>query len=91
MPVSATQDCPRRKIQDLIDHPAEHGIGFCILCGRRSEIVGIFEGSPEDRKRLGEPDGKLRLIGYGLCRACSLEPEIAELVESKIFRLKSVC
>ena len=60
MPVSATQDCTRRKIQDLIDHPAEHGIGFCI-------------------------------IGYGLCRACSLEPAIVERVESKIFRLKSVC
>ena len=60
--------------------PASHP--WCILCGRPTEIVGVY--LPFDPLSVCTPAGKERFVLYPLCDACHGKPGTPEAVEDII-------
>jgi hypothetical protein len=56
----------------------------CCLCGAPGNLIGIWVPSPATRKRLGEPPGKNRMIGYKLCSTCHDDPSSTARIENAI-------
>lgn len=42
----------------------------CKLCGREADGVGIFVPSEHFAKRIGQPEGKVRIALYAGCSSC---------------------
>ncbi len=62
----------------------------CLLCGRRSDYLGIFlPHRPEDFLPALPPPapGKQRMIAYGLCERCRSVAGVFDRAESVIQRL----
>lgn len=56
----------------------------CLLCSRPSDLFGCFV--PDRPWEHGNPvyvPGKARLIFYGLCDACSQQPDCSKRVEQR--------
>jgi hypothetical protein len=58
----------------------------CVLCGRPTYSVGIWEPSPSDAVIIGQPPGKTRVICYHLCSAHPQTVATFERVERTIIR-----
>jgi hypothetical protein len=62
---------------------AELATSTCILCGEPSLALGCF--FPNEPQRFGAPEGKKRMILYGLCSDhYSPDGEYAERIENQI-------
>ena len=48
--------------------------------------IGFFIPKPEFAKRIGQPKGKQRVIGYKLCDACYERPERDQALDAGILR-----
>lgn len=61
--------------------------GPCTLCGTLPPAtVGIWTPTPAVCRRIGAPEGKVRVVVYVLCRTCSGLPrrQIAARVERQV-------
>jgi hypothetical protein len=59
----------------------------CFLCGRAPDITNAFVPEASVARRLGQPEGKQRVIIYGVCERCMdnrEQAEIMELMEQKL-------
>ena len=74
-----------RRIANDRDLQLKHGVQDCLLCvHRKSTAFALYEPGPDDRKAFREPEGKQRLIIYGLCSRCFELDGKADLAEAKI-------
>ena len=55
--------------------------GNYVLCGQLTYERILYRPGPEDRLRLGEPEGKERFLVYALCRAHERDAATFELCE----------
>lgn len=62
--------------------------GTCCICNvGKIAAIGIYIPEPEVAKKLGQPEGKQRLVQYGMCAPCMqahTEEEISRTVEKKL-------
>ena len=56
----------------------------CLLCEGEPNVIALWTAPDKVRKKLGEPDGKNRIIAYTLCKPCQLIPKVLQLAEEKI-------
>ena len=55
----------------VLSNPADYGLATCSLCpNRRAAWVGLFIPSEKYAKRIGQPNGKQRIIFYAFCGRC---------------------
>jgi hypothetical protein len=47
----------------------------CSLCGGPVAYAGIFAPTKSFAKRIGQPEGKYRIVVYALCEDCFALPE----------------
>jgi hypothetical protein len=63
---------------------------FCFHCKRTDQIVtSAYLPDQPTAKRLGQPDGKQRVIIYGVCENCMAEygkTEIMEMMEKSVLQ-----
>ncbi len=69
------------KIKDALEHPDKYGVSYCTLCGGRRAYVALFIPSPDFAKKIGQPEGKERLVVYALCDPCFALPDRVAKVE----------
>lgn len=55
----------------------------CFLCSGKTAVFGLWKVPPQQAKLVGQPEGKQRVICFGLCDACSEDPLVQERVEQK--------
>jgi hypothetical protein len=85
------EDETQRLLADALQNPSKYGITGCALCKIADiSVTAIFSPTKAFSKRIGAPEGKLRLLVYGLCKPCSLLPGKADLVEGQILKLMAV-
>jgi hypothetical protein len=58
----------------------------CYLCDQLATHVGIFTPNRAFAKRIGEPEGKQRVVVYMLCDACMERPDRMQAVEAHLLR-----
>jgi hypothetical protein len=56
----------------------------CLLCGRRPQFMDVWVPDEAMSRRLGAPAGKIRTVGYSLCRRCLKRPGVMTRVERRI-------
>ena len=64
--------------------------GICMLCGGSSTVFGAFFPKPEFAERLGQPEGKQRIVAYALCDQCVELPDRDARVESRFLEVVTV-
>lgn len=69
----------------MLKDPARRSIP-CIVCGGPPDFIGIYCPSEKIARRIGQPKGKRRFVGYTICAACVHEPGNADRVENLIIR-----
>ncbi len=60
----------------------EIGGDFCLLCGGKPSVIGLFV--PENSEAWGGCKDKVRLFRYCLCKRCNKKSDRAERVEKVI-------
>ena len=76
----------RLAIQAIPYEQRPHTVTHCIVCGVRCENCGVFLPTPEFQEKIGAPEGKVRLIPYGICNIHIADPASPDLVETMILR-----
>jgi hypothetical protein len=71
------------RIDGVLRHPAEYGLVDCCLCDERAALMGIFVPTESFARRIGQPEGKQRVVLYALCEPCSRLPDRNERVEQR--------
>jgi hypothetical protein len=56
----------------------------CLLCGKKSDAVGLFFPSGEFAVKVGQPKGKTRLFVYSLCSRCKKKSDCSEKIDQRI-------
>ncbi len=59
----------------------------CILCGKRSQGVGVYE--PKDPAEFGAPHGKTKFYMYPLCDNCYTDQGAVEVENRILAEIKS--
>ena len=74
-------------VADPMRNPAKYNITDCLLCGN-TQLAGIafWEPSEVNAKRIGQPEGKLHRVLYGLYNNCQQLPDCADRVEVVLLR-----
>jgi hypothetical protein len=85
-PPAEPTETVRARLAPILRNPAQYGLTCCCLCAGRVEWVGIFSPTESFAKRIGEPEGKRRLVVYGLCEPCSRLPDRNARVEAAMLR-----
>tara|TARA_R110000868_G_scaffold385800_2_gene653832 strand:- start:915 stop:1184 length:270 start_codon:yes stop_codon:yes gene_type:complete len=56
----------------------------CLLCGKKSDAVGIFFPDGEFAVKVGQPKGKTRVFVYSLCSRCKKKSDCSEKIDQHI-------
>ena len=73
-------------LTDALLNPGRYGVKGCAICKGPFVVTALFNPPESFARRIGQPDGKKRLIVYGLCKPCSEIPNVADRVEEEILR-----
>lgn len=69
----------------ILKDPAKRSAPCCV-CGGKADLIGVYCPSQAIAKRIGQPKGKRRFVGYAICSECVQEPGNADRVEEAIIR-----
>lgn len=70
-------------IEDWVAHC---GMPACSVCLGPSDLISIFWPNESFARRIGQPEGKMRVVVYGICHVCRELPDRAQRVEREILR-----
>jgi hypothetical protein len=58
----------------------------CLLCGGEPIFLALWVASPKIAKRIGQPEGKNRMIFYALCHSCYKLPLKEPMADMKLIK-----
>jgi hypothetical protein len=64
----------RARIAPILRDPARFGLTRCTVCLGPADATGVFFPNESFARRIGQPEGKRRILLYSLCDSCAEEP-----------------